>query len=216
MSIAIQITPNASESKAIRDVFDRVAKTGRNMRPALMRIGLERKRDANRRIYTGPEEWGPRTKRLGKSINVRADQHSVEIGTNTIYAAMYQFGGVIVPKVGKFLAIPVLASLRRSQVWPRDLPRGSMVYKPNARITIGTHSWTGPALVRAEPTVAAAPLPGGGAKRKPKVGEVMFALVRRVKIKGRPFLVWDTAAQTFALNQAEAEYRRAMGLGGGR
>jgi len=212
MSIAIQITPNEAESKAIRTAFERCARVGRNMRPALTLIGLERKRASARKLRARKHDWGPLTGRLDKSLTMLVERASVTIGTNVVYAAVQQVGGDITPKTAKYLAIPVLASLRRSGVWPRDLPRDSMRWVPNAEIRIGTHAWTGPALVRAEPTVADA---GPGKKKKGRAGEVMFALVRQVHVKGEPYLVWDAEAQRFALNQFENEYRRAMGLGGG-
>ncbi len=73
-----------------------------------------------------------------------------------------------------------------------------MKYKPNAEIRIGPRSWFGPALVRKQAGT------GGQAD------EVMFALVRKVTIKGDPYLVFDKPAQEFSLRQIETEYRKAF------
>ena len=103
-----------------------------------------------------------------------------------------------------------------------------MKYKPNAQIHIGGRTWYGPALVRATTTEQEVRLTGAqgrdsrgrfGAKgQRPrdvvlKQGEVMFALVKSVKIRGRPYLLFDSPEQAFALQVLRTAYLRAVGGG---
>ncbi|MDT7838206.1 phage virion morphogenesis protein [Aquabacterium sp. OR-4] len=52
------------------------------------------------------------SRRLRNSINGQATGHSATVGTNVVYAAIHQFGGVIRAKAGPFLAIPVTPAAR--------------------------------------------------------------------------------------------------------
>lgn len=52
------------------------------------------------------------TSRLRNSITGSATASSATVGTNVIYAAIHQFGGVIRAKSGPFLAIPVTPAAR--------------------------------------------------------------------------------------------------------
>jgi phage gpG-like protein len=195
----------------------RLAKTGRSLRRPFGRLGLFIRREAQRALRARVHEWGPATGRLAQSLAMRLDAVSVVVGSNLAYAAIQQFGGPVTPKGHKYLAIPVLPALRRRGVWPRDIPKGDMRFVPNAVIRIGSHSWTGPALVRAADQEIETPFDGAGpkgqaqARRRPrrKAGEVMFALVKRVTIKGRPYLQFSDAARAFLIRQIELEYQRA-------
>lgn len=190
------------------------------------RIGLFVQREARRRLRSRKSAWGPKTTRLSKSIAVRYDDRSVVVGSNLVYAAVQQLGHPgITPKPGrKYLAIPATSALRRRGVWPRDLPKDSMKFVPNASIRLGSRSWIGPALVRAQSTDSEKKMTGaqgrtttGQYAKKGEgggsltIGEVMFALVKRVKIKARPYLVFDRATQQFALAEFERAYQRAIG-----
>ena len=44
---------------------------------------------------------------LRKSISISVEENEVHVGTSIIYARIHQFGGVIKPKRGRFLWIPV-------------------------------------------------------------------------------------------------------------
>ncbi|MFH1417266.1 MAG: hypothetical protein ABII12_03150 [Planctomycetota bacterium] len=219
MAFRYIIQVDRRDSKAVYDVFERLRKTGRNLRRPLGRIGLFIMREARRALRTRTRDWGPPTGRLPKSLAMRVDDVSVVVGSNLVYAAIQQLGGEVKPKGHKYLAIPVQRHLRRAGVWPRDLPQGSMKFVPNASIRVGSHSWTGPALVRVEDTELETPSDGAGVKgkgkqrRRPvrKAGEVMFALVKRVRIRGRPYLEFGRPARVFALAELEREYRRAIG-----
>ncbi|GCL64361.1 phage virion morphogenesis protein [Pseudaquabacterium pictum] len=52
------------------------------------------------------------TRRLRNSITTEATNTSVAVGTNVLYAAVHQFGGVIRAKKGPFLSIPVTPAAR--------------------------------------------------------------------------------------------------------
>ena len=197
MAIRFTIQPDKGDLKKLRAAFERFRKLGRSPRPVLGRIGLYVRREAQRRLRTRRRDWGPPTGRLRNSLAMRLGDNFVVVGSNLVYAAIQQLGGVVRPKTGRYLAIPATTQLRRRGVWPRDLPRGSMKFVWAADIQIGTHRWRGPALVRA---AEAAPARPGSRQRatRGQLGEVMFALVRQVKIRGRPFLVFDQAAQAFS------------------
>jgi phage gpG-like protein len=144
----------------------------------------------------------------------------VEVGSNLVYAAIQQLGGTVKP-TRKYLAIPVPPSLRRRGVWPRDLPSDQLKFVPDANIKIGSRRWIGPALVRAKPVEIETPFDGAGKKTKgnrarSKEGEVLFALVKKVTIKGRPYLVFDRKARNFLFHQIGIALLRAVRRGGRR
>lgn len=89
-----------------------------------------------------------------------------------------------------------------------------MVFRPAELIRIGSRSWRGPALVRAVDATAPGRKKRDGSRGKDRVvrsaGEVMFALVKRVRIRGREYLVLSNEARRFALDRLESEYRRAV------
>lgn len=217
MPIGIHIQPDEADLKKLQAAFDRLAKLGRNPRPVLGRIGMYVRRDAQRSLRSRRGEWGRGYGRLSKSLAMALDDTSVTVGSNLVYAAIQQLGGEVRPKSGKYLAIPATAGLRRSGTWPRDLPKDSMKYVPNAAIKIGSHSWIGPALVRAKSTAEERAKAGTQGRDKAgrfankaedvhlTIGEVMFALVRKVTIRAQPYLRFDAAAQAFAL----AEFAKA-------
>jgi HK97 gp10 family phage protein len=69
-----------------------------------------------------------RTSNLARSIEdeiteQRADYVEVTLGTNLEYAAMQEFGGTIVPKNAKYLAIPLTDEARQFAGGPRSFPR---------------------------------------------------------------------------------------------
>ena len=225
MPIGLTIRPSDADQAAIRAAFERLATVGRRPRRVLMRIGLFVRREARRQLRLRNRDWGPGTNKLSQSLAMTVDDMSVVVGSNLRYAAIQQLGGVVEPRGHKYLALPVQAAMRRSGIWPRDLPRDSLRFVPNADIRIGSHSWTGPALVRANSEFAVKRTQkrdkqgryAGVAETVDKVvetkkaGEVLFALVKRVTIKGRPYLVFDEQARRFSLGELERAYRQAIG-----
>lgn len=218
MAIGYTVQIDRRDSRELQAAFERLSKTGRSLRRPLGRIGLFIMREARRALRSRKRDWGPPTGRLPKSLAMRLDDVSVVVGSNLVYAAIQQLGGEVRPK-RKYLAIPVQSHLRRRGVWPRDLPQDSMKFVPAASIRIGARSWIGPALVRVKDTELETSFDGAGKqgqgkpRRRPtrQAGEVMFALVKRVKIRGRPYLAFGRPARLFALQEIEKEYRRAIG-----
>ncbi len=206
--------------------MQRCIAVGGKLRGPLGRTGLFIIREIARLLRARKSTWGPSTGKLAKSFTMLLDEMSVVIGSRLPYARIQHFGWVVRPKGHKYLAIPVLPHLRRSGAWPRDLGRDSMRFVPNARIRIGSHSWVGPALVRAADTDVTGSFEGAGiqgrdsrgqftddvSKQKRAVraaGEVMFALVKKVTIRGQPYLMFSAAARAFALTQVAREFTRA-------
>jgi phage gpG-like protein len=93
------------------------------------------------------------------SINGRATNDGFFVGTNKVQANLMNYGGVITPRRGKFLAIPATKVAQRA-----GSPRR---YAGNLSPRIGKR---------------------GGVLIDVKSGTVAFYLVRRVAIPARPFL----------------------------
>lgn len=212
--VRVHLTPDPRDLAKVFRVFAALRRVGASPRRALGRTALFVIREARRLLRARIRQWGPQSGRLGKSLTMLLDSMSVVVGSNQPHAAIQHFGGTIRPKGHPYLAIPVQAHLRRSGVWPRDLDADSMMFMPNAKIRIGSHSWTGPALVRAEDEFRAGK--NGKQRRVRKAGEVMFALIKRAKIRGRPYLVFGRSARDFLFVELTRDYVRAYRLAGGR
>lgn len=205
------------QDKDVADAFKRLMRFGGDQRQVLGRLGLFMRRDAQRRLRRRPKDWGPSTTRLSKSLAMRLDRFSVTVGSNLVYAAIQQLGGTVLPK-RVYLALPVDPQIRRRGVWPRDMPPDSLKFVRAANIRIGSHSWTGPALVRASDQELQTSADGAGVddgsprrRRRPvrPAGEVLFALVRRVKIRGRPYLVFDENTKAFLIREVTRAVKMA-------
>lgn len=195
MAIGYTIETNA---KPVLRAFEDLARIGADLRPVLGQIGLNVRRGAQRRLRGRKSDWGASRGMLGKSLAVQVDARSVRVGSPLIYAAVQQRGtdslpgGAITPKPPrKYLAIPATRALRMRGVYPRDLSDDEIKFVRVAEIQIGRRRWTGPALVN------------------PETDEVMFALVRQVRFKGRPYLLFDRPEQAFALSTVARAYQRA-------
>jgi phage gpG-like protein len=194
-----------ADAKPVLRAFEGLARIGADLRPVLGQIGLYVRRGAQRRLRGRRSDWGPTRGMLGKSLTVQVDARSVRVGSALIYAAVQQLGtdglpgGAITPKPPrKYLAIPATKALRMRGVFPRDLSDDEIKFVKVADIHIGRRHWKGPALVN------------------PESGDVMFALVRQVRIKGRPYLLFDQAEQAFALTTISRAYQRAWNKSTGR
>ncbi len=95
----------------------------------------------------------------GKGHVERVTNVSITVGTNLLYAGIHQAGGVVVPKAGKFLAIPKTREAQRAGS-PRRFSQPLFA-------KIGKR---------------------GGVLVESKTGKVQYALVRKVTIPARPFL----------------------------
>lgn len=105
-----------------------------------------------------------KTSNLRRSIHTEvasASETAVEVlvGTDVEYAAIQEFGGTIVPKNAKYLAIP-LTGAAEAAVSPRNFP-GDL--KPRIK-------------------------PGGGGVLVDSAGTAQYALTGRVKIPPHPYL----------------------------
>lgn len=90
----------------------RVLKTGAQMR---FRSGKAPDGTAWQKSRRAAEEGGQTlslTRRLRNSITSNYSRTNAEVGTNVLYAAIHQFGGVIRAKKGPFLSIPVTPQAR--------------------------------------------------------------------------------------------------------
>lgn len=120
------------QSQEVRAGFDRLRRAlplGGDMTRPMTSIGRVLKTAAQMRFRStsGPDgrEWlqsrrareeGGQTlslsRRLRNSLTYAATRDSVAVGTNVVYAAIHQFGGIIRAKSGPFLAIPITAAAR--------------------------------------------------------------------------------------------------------
>lgn len=178
-----------TNSKDVERGFRRLMRVGADLRPVLGQVGLHVRRSAQRRLRARQSEFGPSKGRLSKSLTMRVAARLVSVGSPLVYAAIQQLGGEVKPR-RKYLAIPLTAQLRQRGVWPRDFPADALKYTVTS-IVLGRRQWTGPALVGED-------------------GEPLFALVRSVNIRGRPYLMFDHENQVFAVRALRTHYMRAM------
>lgn len=217
MALQITIELSRADRRAFEEALKRLQKLGRAPRRSFGRTALFILRQARRLLAQRTQEWGPRSGKLAKSLTYVLDSMSVTVGSNLVYAAIQQLGGLVVPTGGrKYLAIPVNNQLRRSGTYPRDIPRGDLKFVRAAAIRVGRRSWIGPALVRAGDQRPGGAFQGAGRGLSPRgdgptrpADEVMFALVRRANIKGREYLVFRQPGMRFLLNELRAEARAA-------
>lgn len=166
------------------------------------------KTNAGRRLRARQSRRGP-TGELARSITINAGDWGFQVGSDKPHAAIQQLGGTIVPVTVKALAIPMLPHLWRNRIWPRDLPKDSMRYIPvNKGNVVGK-------LVRAQLTDFAAEQKKPGAKGprsrpKQKIGELMYLLVKSVKIRGQPYIVFGPEEEAFLLRDAEGAALKAI------
>lgn len=152
-------------SPAMRSMA-RVLKTGAQLR---FRTGVGPDGTAWPHSRRASEEGGQTmslTRRLRNSITAASSNTTAAVGTNVVYAAIHQFGGVIRAKKGPFLAIPVTPQARAA---------GSPTRMP------GLHVWQ--------------TLKGQFVMGDDK-GNVHFLLRRQVTMPERPFLGASEADKT--------------------
>lgn len=125
------------------------------------RVGLEGEDQARQRLAERPDSgWFPQTRDLARDISSEIVRQGarlvVWVGSTLPYARIQELGsaglpgGAVVPiPPGEYLAIPATQKVKRSGLWPSDYGPGELKFYPAAPIEIGSHSWTGPALIRA-------------------------------------------------------------------
>lgn len=188
----------AVDDKKVRRWFEEASKAGRSLRVPMGRIGLFVARNAKRRLRARRKRKFPMSGMLAKSIHHVLDGESaVLVGSNLPYAKIQQLGGIITPKRVKALTIPMQPYLARSRMWPRDFPKGVLVFvaaKPGARRdTIGY-------LFRAKKTEQTIQhgKRAGQKRQVGKVGELMYVLVKVVAVVGDPYLLFGAEEKAFA------------------
>jgi len=127
---------------------------------------------APRRLISGAGEKSPliQSGRLRNSITWTSNEFVARVGTNVRYAAIHQFGGTVLAKGGKALAIPL--DREAALYKPRDFPRKLELVWPKGRRS----GW----LVEHK---------AGRGKRETGAKDIFkYLLVRQVTIKKRPFL----------------------------
>lgn len=139
MVLDARVTIQSAEVKAALERLRLALPLGGNMQRPFEAMGRVLKTGAmlRFRMMRGPDgtawekSWRARNEggqtltssnaRLRRSITYRATPTSVEVGTNVVYAAIHQFGGVIRAKKGPFLSIPVTPQARAAGS-PRNMP----------------------------------------------------------------------------------------------
>jgi phage virion morphogenesis protein len=130
------------KDRGVLDHLDRLAERGTRLRPVLLDLGEEVRRitEQNFAAEGRPKAWKQssrarreggqtltKTARLRRSITVEADDRSVRIGTNVVYAAIHQFGGRTPARIIR----PVRA---KALAWPGAAHPVKLVRHPGSRI----------------------------------------------------------------------------------
>ena len=216
------LTINSSlKATGDRDMYLRTAKRLKDRRPLLRRVGVLMMSSAAGRLTRVLKQGDnvARSGRLAKSIAVgtqgrgsgdtifRMTNSSVAVGSNLPYAAQVHFGGTIVPRKGKALAIPLSARLQRLQLSPRDLPRDELQFVPAKRSggVIGFLVNRGRSVSLGErSSISFRKSKSGGTRQS-----ALFMLVRKVTQRPRPFLFFDDddrrTIDQFALEHLEGK-----------
>lgn len=148
----------------------RVLKTGAQMRFRTQRAPDGQPWQKSRRAAEEGGQTLSLTRRLRNSITAAHDRNTASVGTNVVYAAIHQFGGIIRAKKGPFLSIPVTPAARAAGS-PRNMP--------------GLHVWQ---------TL------GGQFVMGDDKGTVHYLLKRQVTMPERPFLGASDSDKTALIN----------------
>lgn len=139
------------------------------------------------------------TGRLRNSIAFLTQGDAVYVGTNVAYGRLQQYGGVIVPKQAKALAIPLNRAARRLAVGVQSIreikglffvkAKGSGnnigILARKARMSYDSDSGE----IKKSATSKFAEYKTKSGKKKVGLIEPMFALRKSSKVRARPFLV---------------------------
>ena len=165
-------------SPAMRSMA-RVLKTGAQMRFRGARGPDGQPWQTSRRAAEEGGQTLSLTRRLRNSITTSATSTTAAVGTNVVYAAIHQFGGVIRARKGPFLAIPVTPAARNA---------GSPTRMP------GLHVWQ---TIKGQYVL-------GDDK-----GTVHYLLRRQVTMPERPFLGASTADRAELLRVLQEHLKAA-------
>jgi phage virion morphogenesis protein len=149
-----------------------------HFQPVMANIGRYLRRQTRINFERGgrPTKWKPSwrakmqggktlmdTGRLALSMDWAATDDEAIVGTNVRYGRIHQLGGTIVPKTAKALTVPLC-----------DLAKGKRARDFEGLFVIGGKEGKAPVLAMRQ-----------GEKVLP-----MFALMKKVTMQARPFLVW--------------------------
>jgi phage virion morphogenesis protein len=112
------------------------------------------------------------TRRLRNSITFYATRDKVVVGTNVVYAAIHQFGGVIRAKNGPFLAIPITPAAR-SAGSPRNMPGLHVAQTVKGQFMLVDAKGITQYLLRAQVTMQARPFLGASASDRREVLRIL-------------------------------------------
>ncbi len=99
------------------------------------------------------------TRRLRNSITTSATSTTAAVGTNVVYAAIHQFGGVIRAKKGPFLSIPVTPAARNAGS-PTRMPGLRVWQTLKGQFVMGSEDGTVHFLLRRQVTMPERPFLG--------------------------------------------------------
>jgi len=163
-----------------REMFVRTARTLNNTRPLVEAIGVLGLSSMGRRLATVLKQGDAiRSGRLAASLTMggagnvfELSDTEVAVGSNLPYAAQVHFGGFILPKDAKALAIPLDPILQRQGIGPREYA-GELRFQP---------------IMGAKPNVM-------GLLIDDKADAPMYALAYWVNQPARPYAYWDEEDQ---------------------
>ncbi|MCU0918725.1 MAG: phage virion morphogenesis protein [Burkholderiaceae bacterium] len=112
------------------------------------------------------------TRRLRNSISTAATSTTASVGTNVVYAAIHQFGGIIRAKKGPFLAIPVTQAAR-SAGSPTRMPGLHVWQTLKGQFVMGDDKGAVHFLLRRQVTMPARPFLGASADDQAELVRVL-------------------------------------------
>lgn len=179
-----------------RTMFERTSKAMRNTRPLMRRVGTQALNSAVGRLpQVLKQEGAIRTGRLGASLSPGGEGNVFEIdnvqalvGTNLPYAAQVQFGGTILPRNAKALAIPLDERLARHGIGPREFdPSGELLRFVPTRSKSNIIGL----LVADEEVDFGGSLKFGGDSQAKGRSDALYALATSVTQEPRPYLYFS-------------------------
>jgi len=163
--IDFKIEPTSGTQRAIRRLLSRGARGAfLDYREEMDEVGKWLLTDARRRLEARGSDVS--TGRLAKSLTHHPYKTAVTVSSVLPYARIQQEGGTVKPKKRKRLAIPLRLDLARSHTWPKHWKAGRL---------------------------ACVVIDGKLFLKDTKTDELVYLLVKKVKIKGRPYLVRSRA-----------------------
>lgn len=151
--------PLGGRMKPTFEAMGRVLKTGAQLR---FRTATGPDGKAWEKSWRAKTEGGQTlslTRRLRNSLSYQATESSVAVGTNVVYAAIHQFGGVIRAKAGPFLSIPVTPAARAAGS-PRNMTGLHVVQSVKGQFMLVNEKGVVQYLLKKQVTIPARPFLG--------------------------------------------------------